>query len=181
MGRFPGQFFRRTELIKRSLLQDEEPAWWCLEPLLSPWVPLPAPSPGRQSSLRRHPRPRRRRCRRRRGQAAASVPLLTPATNTAASHATVARPPLRSRPRPRHGHCQRRRRCRRRRRTPVRHCGGRRRTPHCRGLAAAAALRLSPAPLSPPPPQRSLSRCFGAFLSPPPRVSRGLPMQSWWG
>jgi len=33
VGRFPGQFLRRTELIKRSLRLDDEPTWWCLEPL----------------------------------------------------------------------------------------------------------------------------------------------------
>jgi len=33
MGRFPGQFLRRTELIKRSLRLDDEPKWWCQEPL----------------------------------------------------------------------------------------------------------------------------------------------------
>ena len=33
MGRFPGQFLRRTELIKRSLRQDDEPTRWCLKPL----------------------------------------------------------------------------------------------------------------------------------------------------
>ena len=33
MGRFPGQFLRRTELIKRSLRLDDEPKWWCREPL----------------------------------------------------------------------------------------------------------------------------------------------------
>ena len=36
MGRFPGQLLRRTELIKRSLRQDDEPTWWCLE-LLHKW------------------------------------------------------------------------------------------------------------------------------------------------
>jgi len=30
--RFPGQFLRRTELIKRSLRLDDEPKWWCREP-----------------------------------------------------------------------------------------------------------------------------------------------------
>jgi len=33
VGRFPGQFLRRTELIKRSLRLDDEPKWWCREPL----------------------------------------------------------------------------------------------------------------------------------------------------
>ena len=33
MRRFPGQFLRRTELIKRSLRLDDEPKWWCREPL----------------------------------------------------------------------------------------------------------------------------------------------------
>jgi len=33
VGRFPGQFLRRTELIKRSLRLDDEPTWWCREPL----------------------------------------------------------------------------------------------------------------------------------------------------
>ena len=33
MGRFPGLFLRRTELIKRSLRLDDEPTWWCREPL----------------------------------------------------------------------------------------------------------------------------------------------------
>jgi len=33
VGRFPGQFLRRTKLIKRSLRPDEEPTWRCLEPL----------------------------------------------------------------------------------------------------------------------------------------------------
>jgi len=33
VGRFPGQFLRRTELIKRSLRPDDEPPWSCLEPL----------------------------------------------------------------------------------------------------------------------------------------------------
>jgi len=33
VGCFPGQFFRRTELIKRSLRLDDEPTWWCQEPL----------------------------------------------------------------------------------------------------------------------------------------------------
>ena len=33
MGRFPGQFLRRTELIKRSLRPDDGRTWWCLEPL----------------------------------------------------------------------------------------------------------------------------------------------------
>jgi len=32
VGRFPGQFLRRTELIKRSLRLDDEPEWWCREP-----------------------------------------------------------------------------------------------------------------------------------------------------
>ena len=32
MGRFPGQFLRRNELIKRSLRLDDEPKWWCREP-----------------------------------------------------------------------------------------------------------------------------------------------------
>jgi len=36
VGRFPGQFLRRTELIKRSLRLDDEPTWWCREPLHSP-------------------------------------------------------------------------------------------------------------------------------------------------
>jgi len=33
VGRFPGQFLRRTELIKESLRPDDERKWWCLEPL----------------------------------------------------------------------------------------------------------------------------------------------------
>ena len=33
MGRFPGEFLRRIELIKRSLRLDDEPKWWCPEPL----------------------------------------------------------------------------------------------------------------------------------------------------
>ena len=33
VGCFPGQFLRRTELIKRSLRLDDEPTWWCQEPL----------------------------------------------------------------------------------------------------------------------------------------------------
>ena len=32
VGRFPGQFLRRTELIKRSLRLDDEPEWWCRKP-----------------------------------------------------------------------------------------------------------------------------------------------------
>jgi len=36
VGRFSGQFLRRTELIKRSLWPDDEPTWWCLEPLQTP-------------------------------------------------------------------------------------------------------------------------------------------------
>ena len=35
MGLFPRQFLRRTELIKRSLRLDDEPKWWCREPLHS--------------------------------------------------------------------------------------------------------------------------------------------------
>jgi len=31
VGLFPGQFLRRTELVKRSLRQEDEPTWWCLE------------------------------------------------------------------------------------------------------------------------------------------------------
>jgi len=43
VGRFPGQFLRRTELIKRSLRLDDEPKWWCREPLqVSPAVPSPS-------------------------------------------------------------------------------------------------------------------------------------------
>jgi len=30
---FRGSFLRWTELIKRSLLKDDKPMWWCLEPL----------------------------------------------------------------------------------------------------------------------------------------------------
>ena len=30
---FRGSFFQRTELIKRSLRLDDEPKWWCREPL----------------------------------------------------------------------------------------------------------------------------------------------------
>ena len=53
MGRFPGQFLRRTELIKRSLLPDDEPPWLCLEPLqfLVEQQGIPAvatPVPGRR-------------------------------------------------------------------------------------------------------------------------------------
>ena len=33
MRRFPGQFLRRTKLIKRSPRQDDQPTWWCPEPL----------------------------------------------------------------------------------------------------------------------------------------------------
>jgi len=33
VGCFPKQFLRQTELIKRSLWLDDEPTWWCLEPL----------------------------------------------------------------------------------------------------------------------------------------------------
>jgi len=33
VGRIPGQFLRRTELIKRSRRQNDEPTWWCIEPL----------------------------------------------------------------------------------------------------------------------------------------------------
>jgi len=33
VGRYPGQFLRRTELTKRSLRLDDEPKWWCKEPL----------------------------------------------------------------------------------------------------------------------------------------------------
>jgi len=36
VGRFPGQFLRRTELIKRSLRLDDKPKWWCQEPLQVP-------------------------------------------------------------------------------------------------------------------------------------------------
>ena len=36
MGRFPGQFLRRTELIKRSLRLGDEPKWWCREPPQQP-------------------------------------------------------------------------------------------------------------------------------------------------
>jgi len=39
VGRFPGQFLRRTELIKRSLRLDDEPKWWCLDPLQFVYVP----------------------------------------------------------------------------------------------------------------------------------------------
>jgi len=33
VGLLPGQFLQLTELIYRSLRQDDEPTWWCLEPL----------------------------------------------------------------------------------------------------------------------------------------------------
>jgi len=33
VGGFPGQFLRRTQLIKRSLQLDDKPKWWCQEPL----------------------------------------------------------------------------------------------------------------------------------------------------
>jgi len=32
VGLFPGQFLRRTELIKRSLRLDDEPKWFCRKP-----------------------------------------------------------------------------------------------------------------------------------------------------
>jgi len=40
VSRFPGQFLRRTELIKRSLRLDDEPKWWCREPLQLRGSPL---------------------------------------------------------------------------------------------------------------------------------------------
>jgi len=43
--RFPEQFLRRTELIKRSLRPDDEPTWWCLEPLHSRCAFLVSPHP----------------------------------------------------------------------------------------------------------------------------------------
>jgi len=33
VGRFPGLFLRRTELIKRSIRQNDKPTWLCLDPL----------------------------------------------------------------------------------------------------------------------------------------------------
>jgi len=33
VGCFPGQFLRRTELIKMSLRLDDEPTWWCQKQL----------------------------------------------------------------------------------------------------------------------------------------------------
>jgi len=42
VGRFPGQFLRRTELIQRSLRLDDEPRWWCQERLQPLRLPVPA-------------------------------------------------------------------------------------------------------------------------------------------
>jgi len=52
VGRFPGQFLRRTELIKRSLRLDDEPKWWCREPL--------QPLPLMRSGMPPHHPPRQR-------------------------------------------------------------------------------------------------------------------------